>query len=292
MPEVRFAQLMNKRILGYFNWYRRRKSFHRRDVADLLVQDLRAQNANHIAVTGDLVNISLPPEFDAAAAWLNTIGSAERVSVVPGNHDAYVTMPWDRTLGKWAEFMRSCEKGAVYVQSGAAFPYVRLVGGVAIVGLSTGVPMPPLLASGKLGKRQIADLEAILNTLKAEGYFRVVLIHHPPLAHQASWRKGLRDAAALTETLRANGAELILHGHNHRDMHETFASQHGTTHIFGVPSASGSHGGYRPAAQYNLYDIEDTGPGSSVRVTIRGLAQDGQSFIPVKELTLSTATNC
>lgn len=292
MPEVRVTQLMNKRILGYFNWHRRRKSFHRRDVADLLVQDLRAQNANHIAVTGDLVNISLPPEFDAAAAWLNTVGSAERVSVVPGNHDAYVKMPWDQTLGKWAEYMRSCEKGAAHVRGDAAFPYVRIIGSVAVIGLSTGVPMPPLLASGKLGQRQIAALDAILNSLKVEGYFRVVLIHHPPLAHQASWRKGLRDAAALAEILKANGAELILHGHNHRDMHETFPSRHGTAHIFGVPSASGSHGGYRPAAQYNLYDIENTGRGPSFRVTVRGLAQDGQSFVPVKELTFTTATNC
>lgn len=292
MPEVRPAQLMNKRILGYFNWHRRRKSFHQRAVADLLVTDLKAQSADHIAVTGDLVNISLRREFDNALAWLKTIGSAEHVSVVPGNHDAYIKMPWDDTIGKWAEFMNSCPSGAVHAGSGAHFPFVRIAGHVAIVGLSTGVPMPPLLASGRLGKRQISELDSVLGSLKAEGLFRVVLIHHPPLAHQASWRKGLRDAAQLASLLESSGVELILHGHNHRDMYETFGTQQGTTHIFGVPSASGSHGGYRPAAQYNLYDIENEDGKWTCRVTIRGLAEDGRSFAPIRQLDLAAATNC
>ncbi len=292
MPTVPAAQLMNKRILGYFNWHRRRKTFHQRAVADLLVKDLATHNPDHVAVTGDLVNISLPCEFDTALAWLQTIGDSASVSVVPGNHDAYVKIPWKETLGKWAHFMGSCDKGVAHIMEAAPFPYVRIRGDTAIVGLSTGVPMPPFLASGKLGKQQISALRAALASLKADGYFRVLLIHHPPLAHQASWRKGLRDAAELAKVLRHDGAELILHGHNHRDMYETFTTQEGTAHIFGVPSASSGLRGYRPAAQYNLYDIKRCDGGWTCQVTVRGLAQDSQSFTTANEMTLTTTTNC
>ena len=55
-----------------------------------LVADLKARTPDHIAVTGDLVNLSLPSEFVAARAWLDALGNPRDVSVVPGNHDAYV----------------------------------------------------------------------------------------------------------------------------------------------------------------------------------------------------------
>ncbi len=287
MPPVRAVQLMNKRLLGFFNWHRRRKSFHLRTVADLLVKDLKDQQPDHVAVTGDLVNISLRPEFENALEWLRTIGSGEHVSVVPGNHDAYVAMPWDETLGVWSDYMRSDTLGAAHVAPGERFPYIRIAGGIAIIGLSTGVPMPPLLASGRLGEEQRTALDKALATLGAEGYFRVVLIHHPPLAHQASRRKGLRDATELAGILERNGAELVLHGHNHRDMHETLTTRRGVTHIYGVPSASGCQGGHRPAAQYNLYDIERDGGEWRCRVTVRGLAADGRSFTPAGETTFT-----
>ena len=57
---------------------------------DALVEDLQAQRPDHIAVTGDLVNISLVAEFAPARAWLESVGTPDHVTVVPGNHDAYV----------------------------------------------------------------------------------------------------------------------------------------------------------------------------------------------------------
>lgn len=97
------AALMSKRLLGYLSWRYRRSRIHRREVLDALERDLDDQRPDHVAVTGDLVNISLPAEFANAAEWLGGLGRCERVTVVPGNHDAYVSVPWTQSWALWAD---------------------------------------------------------------------------------------------------------------------------------------------------------------------------------------------
>src|ERR1051326_6221775 len=89
LPTPRLMELAGKRVLGYVNWRRRRQLIHRREVLDGLVQDLKARAPDHVAVTGDLVNISLPADFAPAGVWLATLGRPHDVTVGPGNHDAY-----------------------------------------------------------------------------------------------------------------------------------------------------------------------------------------------------------
>lgn len=283
LPRARASQLLNKRLLGHFNWHRRRKHVHLREVADLMVKDVVAQKSDHIAITGDLVNLSLPDEFHTARAWLETLGSGADVSVVPGNHDAYVPLPWAETLGLWQDYMTSNTRGARHVSHSGRFPYVRVFGAVALIGLSTAVPTLPLMASGSLGAAQRDALSAVLAGLGAEGLYRIVLIHHPPLSHQNSRRKGLSDTAPLVEIFRSQGVELVLHGHNHRDMTATLETSGGTAHIFGVPSASAAHADHRPAAQYNLYRITRGETGWHCQVTIRGYDSASKSFTPLLE---------
>ena len=59
-----------------------------RDVLDALVSDMQAQQPDHVAVTGDLVNLALDAEFNPARQWLEGVGDPADVTVVPGNHDA------------------------------------------------------------------------------------------------------------------------------------------------------------------------------------------------------------
>ena len=65
---------MSKRGLGYLNWLRKRRAIHRPEVLAAIVADLKAQQPDHIAVTGDLVNLSLSNEFAPARAWLDALG--------------------------------------------------------------------------------------------------------------------------------------------------------------------------------------------------------------------------
>ena len=82
MPMPRPIELVGKRAIGYLNWRRKRHAVHRRDVLAALVADMHAQTPDHIAVTGDLVNIALPAEFIEARTWLESIGAPHDVSLV------------------------------------------------------------------------------------------------------------------------------------------------------------------------------------------------------------------
>src|SRR5262245_6405741 len=93
--------LANKRITGWLSWRLNRSRIHLSRVLDLMLADMAEQPIDHVAVTGDLVNISLPQEFENAARWLRRLGAADKVTVVPGNHDAYVTVKRENATGTW-----------------------------------------------------------------------------------------------------------------------------------------------------------------------------------------------
>ena len=81
LPTARLRELAGKRALGYLNWTRNRHKYHRREVLDALVADMQAQRPDHIAVTGDLVNLALEAEFTPAQAWLESVGTAEETPI-------------------------------------------------------------------------------------------------------------------------------------------------------------------------------------------------------------------
>src|SRR5665213_1123310 len=205
LPAARLRDLASKRALGYLNWKRNRHKFHRRDVLDTLVSDIRSQAPDHIAVTGDLVNLALEAEFAPARAWLESVGASDRVTVVPGNHDAYVRATQHRfaeTLGHYLN-----DDGAP--DTGAPFPFLRRRGPLALIGVSSAVPTAPLMATGRLGHAQFDALERILARLSTEQAFRVLLIHHP--LRSTSRAKRLIDSDRLLGLLNRHGVELILH---------------------------------------------------------------------------------
>ena len=249
LPKPRWRELCNKRITGYINWRRNRRFVHDRAVLDAIVADLRAQAPDHIACTGDIANIALPEEFARGRAWLESLGSAEDVSLVPGNHDAYVASGLEDAETEWATYM--CDD-----QGDDGFPYLRRRGPLALVGLSSAVPTAWGMATGRLGNAQLAALSQMLDTLKREELFRVVLIHHPPVS-QAKSHKLLRDADALLRVIAEHGADLLLHGHDHLAMLNWLDGPDGTrVPAVGVPSASAAPGRARNAAAYNLYRLD------------------------------------
>ncbi len=72
------AALANKRITGWLSWRLNRHKIHLARVLDLMQADMAEQPIDHVAVTGDLVNISLPQEFEGAARWLRTLGPRQQ----------------------------------------------------------------------------------------------------------------------------------------------------------------------------------------------------------------------
>jgi 3',5'-cyclic AMP phosphodiesterase CpdA len=263
LPSLRLRDLAGKRALGYLNWKRNRQKVHQPDVLDALVADMRAQRPDHIAVTGDLVNLALETEFAPARAWLESVGASDRVTVIPGNHDVYVRATQHRFAQAWGHYLGGDDAG------GVTFPSLRRRGPLALISGSSAVPTPPLMATGRLGRTQLDALGRVLARLSGEQVFRVLLIHHP--LRSDSRMKRLTDSSELQALLKQHGVELILHGHDH--VHSTIwiDGPKGSIPAVGVPSASAvAHGRY-PAAAYNLFSVERDGAAWRCEQTIRGI---------------------
>ena len=269
LPTPHWKELIGKRVTGYVNWQKNRRFIHDAEALAAIVSDIKAQAPDHIAVTGDIANIALAAEFRQGRDWLENLASAQDVSLVPGNHDIYVGEAAAFAARQWGSYM-SDDEGV------EGFPYLRRRGNVVLVGLSSGVPTAPFLATGWLGAKQLTELAAMLNQLSNENLFRIVLIHHPPVT-EAQQHKRLLDAHVLKRVIAAHGVDLLLHGHDHLHMVNWLEGPNGTrVPAVGVPSASAKPGTDKDAAAYNLYRIDGRPGAWHCELISRGLASSGE----------------
>ena len=262
--------------MGWVNWKRGREGRNDMEMLARLVSDLVAQQADHVAVTGDLVNIGMPAEFRRAAEWMKAFGKPADVSFVPGNHDAYVRAAVPLLASSFTPWTTS-DGGET------AFPFLRIRKGVAIIGLSSAVPTAPLMASGRLGARQLDAFAKLLNWTATRDLARVVLIHHPPLVSGAPPLRGLTDAAAFERVIAEQGAEAVLHGHSHKQMVRSLVSRaartpDGVVAVLGAPSASAAVRQPRHRAAYHLVRLDREGQRWRVSARVRGLAPDSEAI--------------
>lgn len=265
-------QFVNKRFAGWINLLRKRRQAHPVELLDALCADLNQLTLGHVVITGDLSNLSLPTEFSRARQAIDRIELGPReVTVIPGNHDVYV---WEAFFRRhfdrmFAPYARGDDAPAEALPT---YPFVRVRGDVAFIGTSTAWPSPPPLADGWLGAKQLRALERTLQSLS--GKFRVLLIHHPPLPQRMDLLRALRDRKELHAVLRRVGCELVLHGHEHRDLRGELPGPSGPIPIIGV--GSGTYEDKRagePAhpvrldrrARYNIYTITRSGEGAAAR---------------------------
>ena len=271
LPRPRLRELLNKRITGFVNWSRNRKDAHDMVLLAALVADMHAQEPDHIACTGDLCNIGLPSEWRTSRVFLEGLGSPERVTFVPGNHDAYVP-------GSLEGLVQECAPWAVGDDDARPrFPFVRRRGPVALVGMSSAIPTAPFVASGRVGRTQMKATEALLAELGRDpACFRVVLIHHPPHVGGAPAGRNLTDARAFDAMIERVGAELVLHGHMHVGSVAFIAGPRGVVPVVGAPSASARGGALTHRAGYHLYAIDPDPDRPRVTGELRGLTAEGR----------------
>jgi len=270
LPERRppLGTLLSKRFFSWLSWRRSRRFIHRADVLAAVMEDVAQAKADHLLVSGDLTNLALPEEFEAAQAWLAAQGPPDTVSAVPGNHDALVRQPWAGGLARLAPWMGGAE-------APEAFPFVKRIEGAALVGVSTAVPTAPFMATGRVGEAQLARLEAILEALGREGAFRIVAIHHPITEGAVSERKALKDRAALRAVLARAGAELVLHGHSHHAAIESVPGPAGPIPVVAAPSASADAAVKGPPGGWSRVEVAASNAGWTVKVELRTLPGAG-----------------
>lgn len=262
-------RLFNKRITGYVNLRFHRTSVHKPRAVKAAARALKALGIDHVAITGDVSNLALENEFELVRRFLaEDLGlPPSQVSLVPGNHDTY-------TAGSHRErrFVRTFEAylGSDLVElavPGEVFPFVHLRGPAAIIGLSTALPRPPLVASGEVGRPQLAALAKILAHPALQGRTPVILQHHPihnPPSAGMRVLQGLGDAQAEAEVLGPVRRGLILHGHLHRRVQRRLPTDRGHLTSVGATSASLLDERDERMAGFNVYEIGDDGAVRSI----------------------------
>ena len=286
LPKVRRRELMSKRITGYVNWQRSRAKSMGGDVLAGLVEHIQRAEPDHWAVTGDLVNLALDAEVILARTWLSTLGDPHDVSVVPGNHDAYVPGALARIRTAWQPYM----VGDDHRPGPATFPYLRHRERegvkVALIGINSGRATAPFMSTGSFRSKQRKLTAALLDATRDA--FRVVMIHHPPAKNATDYSKRLVGASTFREMIATHGAELVLHGHTHLPTQDAVRGPDGPVPVIGVASASAGikPGSRKPAARYNLFHVGG-GPGDwSCRQEEWGYAEglDGIEMIAARDL--------
>lgn len=269
LPAVTYRDLASKRVTGYVNWQRHRRKFLHDNVIDALLADLKAQDADHLAVTGDLMNLALDGEIEMSKLWLQTLGDPHDVSVVPGNHDAYVPGAFDKICRAWGGWMSGDDTGPPHDRK--SFPYLRVRGDVALIGVTSARATAPFMATGFLRQPQALRLGRMLDETGRRGLFRVVMIHHPPVRNAVPQHKRLFGIGKFQNAIRRHGAELVLHGHSHLPTLYWIEGKTGMVPVVGVAAAGQAPGGSKPPAQFNLFDISGKPGEWRTRLTRRGL---------------------
>jgi 3',5'-cyclic AMP phosphodiesterase CpdA len=259
-------RLLNKRFTGWVNIQLRRGVAHQRWAVEAVARELRGLDVDHVVISGDVTGLALEKEFEQVQTFLRQVlaMSADRVTMVPGNHDTYTRGAYrDRRFeAHFGEHITSDLPGASAVPGLDRYPFVRLRGPVAIIGLSTAVPRPPLVASGQLGKAQRMALHSLLAHDQVRRRMVVIVQHHPwhnPSSRAKALLEGLVDAAAEQQVLDELDHGLLLHGHLHRRIHRRLKTSRG--HLEAIGSTSASLVDENPAkmAGFNLYEIASAG---------------------------------
>ena len=264
-----FGELANKRVFGWQSWLRTRRRRHRPEVLTALFNDLRVQSPDHVIVTGDLTNIALEQEFAEAAKQLRELGDPSWVTVIPGNHDAYIQLDNAVSWDYWAAYMNGdgTDPQTTTAPRFDEFPTLRVREGVAVIGVCSALATPLFMASGEVGALQLERIEAMLRETGDRGLFRVLAIHHPPTDEEVPPRRRLRDWAELQAVLKRVGAELLVHGHRHRTWLGEVDGPGQAIPVAGARSASDIGVKEVKRAQYHLYTLEH---GKPVQLEVRG----------------------
>jgi 3',5'-cyclic AMP phosphodiesterase CpdA len=272
--------VFNKRLTGYANLVLRRGRVHRRDYL-LSVLTAAAEQSDHLVVTGDITNLSLEHEYEEARRLLMKLARRTEVTVVPGNHDIYVPSIHKnrRFEHHFREFMASDLPEFARDLPAGPFPFVKLRGAVAFIGLSSAVPRPPFVAAGYIGPPQVEALALVLAHPAVRVRTPVFLIHHPPFDTRprlVQLRDGLVDAAAFRATLGTLVHAVVLFGHLHVRRRYTLCTASGTVEGICAAGAALDHRDAAMRAGFNRYVIDDGGGLESVEACV--IDPDGRGF--------------
>ncbi len=226
--------------------YHRTNIFRLKRLLELAVDD----GYDHIAITGDITANAEESGYRSVRRLLKHFGllDRDRLSVTIGNHDIFggVHRAEDLlTFGKtcratdYRKKIRLFESAFSEVLPRKAyegenvFPYVKIIGPLAVVALNSIREFHPFLnpvgSNGLVPDAQMEEAERILNHPSLSSLKKVVLVHHhfnkyephsdsigASLYHKFEARTlKLHRSRRVEEMLKRCGVDVVLHGHTH-----------------------------------------------------------------------------
>jgi Icc protein len=175
---------------------------------------VRRAGADHVLITGDLTEDGADSQFEVLAEVLHQSGiEAERMTVVPGNHDGYSDVgAFARALrGPLRAFRQTSAEGAITrLRDAIIAPISTVIEGQCFT-YSCGVVRPTDVQAIRHLERDPANRDRAI----------VVAQHHPLSRHALffmEWLDGVKNAFSMLELILERARVYVLHGHTHRRM--------------------------------------------------------------------------
>lgn len=166
--------------------------YHIPSLATRVVDEINELKPDALVVTGDLTDMGFRQEFKVAQRLISRM-NAERVMVLPGNHDARNVgdMHFEELFGA-----RSTE---------------LILPGVRLLGLDSSEPD---LDGGRIGRERYRWIEERFSN---PDEFKIVCLHHHllPVPGTGRERNIVYDAGDLLRVLTSCGCDMVLCGHKH-----------------------------------------------------------------------------
>lgn len=281
--------LINKRILGYLSWLRKRRHTHQRWIADLAIDEIQKLHVDHYAITGDFTHIGLKNEFEQVAQWLQIVAPPSEMTIIPGNHDLYINERWDQSFLLWEDYLHGDDISTSHLPKpnsaldalNQQYPVVHIRGHVAFIGISSVFAAPWFRATGEVAEQQLNRLRELLGEQSLDNYCKVLLIHHPITMTHTPARKCLLNRTDLTDLLKEHPVQLVLHGHGHSTCLESITCKNNTEiPIIGISSSSSTSQSKNHKAEFLLFDVARKDSSWEIKQSNYTLDIKQKKFIP------------
>jgi 3',5'-cyclic AMP phosphodiesterase CpdA len=208
----------------------------------------RRVGADHIVISGDLTEIGAPGEFETLAEVLHESGiPADRMTLVPGNHDLYTS----------AEAWRWALQGplAAFRETSADKPgRVIECAGVRILPIDVARHQPVTRSAGWIADEELKLIQRHGLDTGLSDRPLVLVQHHPPFVRPTKalhWIDGLVGAKHLMTLLETFRHLFVLHGHLHSAVNRALSC--GVARILGATAVVDD----RESSRVRLYDVRD-----------------------------------
>jgi 3',5'-cyclic AMP phosphodiesterase CpdA len=190
------------------------------EAVEALVPDLEP---DVVVLSGDLTQRARHGEFQRARAFVQEVGRAGPVFVIPGNHD--VQWWWRPFLpfGNAAKYGKYRAYFGPELAPTLDLPGALITGVLTSHGAAWGSLTPRLRDIAVKGHLTRGGIEHATATLRKArpGQARVLVLHHNVLRGGLSRRMGLARWRTAQRRIVASGADVVLCGHDHQEQVET-----------------------------------------------------------------------